>query len=398
MSQLGAWWSKNLFNFVHGNNLVYNTCWEDPRLDRIALNIGSEDRIAMITSAGCNALDYALDEPEAIYCIDVNPRQNHLLNLKIAGIKALDFETFFQIFGTGSHPEFEAILNDQLADHLSDDALKYWRKNSNYFTCSRWRPTFYFYGTSGLVARLMGHYLDLRAVKDSMASLWNTTTIEQQQAIYDDYIKDTLWTEWMTWISKKEITMSLLGVPKAQLAQVQNEYSGGMAKFIQDCVESVFTKVPLRDNYFWWLYFSGSYLKDRCPEYLKESNFNKLKAGLVDRVSTSTMTLVEFFKQTQKPISKFVLLDHMDWLYDNNRKVLHQEWQGIVDASRDNSQVIWRSAGLMNDFVDPIRVAIANGTSTMGDLLKYNRDLAAELHQQDRVHTYGSFYIAQLKH
>ena len=52
----------------------------------------------------------------------------------------------------------------------------------------------------------------------------------------------------------------------------------------------------------------------------------------------------------------------------------------------------------MNDFVDPIRVAIANGTSTMGDLLKYNRDLAAELHQQDRVHTYGSFYIAQLKH
>jgi S-adenosylmethionine-diacylglycerol 3-amino-3-carboxypropyl transferase len=32
----------------------------------------------------------------------------------------------------------------------------------------------------------------------------------------------------------------------------------------------------------------------------------------------------------------------------------------------------------------------------VGDLLNYHRPLAAELHAKDRVHTYGSFYIADL--
>ena len=32
----------------------------------------------------------------------------------------------------------------------------------------------------------------------------------------------------------------------------------------------------------------------------------------------------------------------------------------------------------------------------MGELLKYYPEWAAELHEKDRVHTYGSFYIADL--
>ena len=58
------WVSGRVFKFVHGNNLVYNTCWEDPRLDRVALQIGPRDSVLVITSAGCNALDYALTGPE----------------------------------------------------------------------------------------------------------------------------------------------------------------------------------------------------------------------------------------------------------------------------------------------------------------------------------------------
>src|ERR1700732_4808012 len=55
----GAW-----FRFVHLRSLVYNACEEDPRLDREALDLGPFDRVLVITSAGCNALDYALEGPE----------------------------------------------------------------------------------------------------------------------------------------------------------------------------------------------------------------------------------------------------------------------------------------------------------------------------------------------
>ena len=45
------WVSGRVFKFVHGNNLVYNTCWEDPRLDRVALQIQPTDNVLVITSA-----------------------------------------------------------------------------------------------------------------------------------------------------------------------------------------------------------------------------------------------------------------------------------------------------------------------------------------------------------
>ena len=38
----------------------------------------------MLTSAGCNALDYLLDGPAEIHAVDVNFRQNALLELKAA--------------------------------------------------------------------------------------------------------------------------------------------------------------------------------------------------------------------------------------------------------------------------------------------------------------------------
>ena len=48
------------FKQIHTSNLVYNTCWEDPRCDRQLLQINEESKLCMITSAGCNALDYLL--------------------------------------------------------------------------------------------------------------------------------------------------------------------------------------------------------------------------------------------------------------------------------------------------------------------------------------------------
>ena len=75
MRTLANWTTETLFNYVHGNYLVYNTCWEDPRLDREVLSLGAEDELVLITSAGCNALDYALDGPRRIHAVDMNFRQ-----------------------------------------------------------------------------------------------------------------------------------------------------------------------------------------------------------------------------------------------------------------------------------------------------------------------------------
>ena len=46
----------------------------------------------MITSAGCNALDYLLDSPREIQAVDVNFRQNALLELKLALFARRNFD------------------------------------------------------------------------------------------------------------------------------------------------------------------------------------------------------------------------------------------------------------------------------------------------------------------
>src|SRR5262245_63954234 len=114
--------SSQCFNWVHRNNLVYNTCWEDPRLDRQALNLGPDDVVVVITSAGCNALDYALLGPRAIHAVDLNPRQNALLELKMAGIRSLEFETFFDLFGRGRLARGDGVYRWELSSHLSPSA------------------------------------------------------------------------------------------------------------------------------------------------------------------------------------------------------------------------------------------------------------------------------------
>lgn len=54
---------QNVFNAHYARSLVYNICWEDSAVHRRALHLGADDSVMVIPSAGCNALDYALDGP-----------------------------------------------------------------------------------------------------------------------------------------------------------------------------------------------------------------------------------------------------------------------------------------------------------------------------------------------
>ena len=97
--------NQKVFNAICGRSLIYNTCWEDPAVDRKALNLGPNDTVLAITSAGCNVLDYALLGPKRIHAVDANPRQTALLELKLAAIRCLDYEDFFALFGRGHHDD-----------------------------------------------------------------------------------------------------------------------------------------------------------------------------------------------------------------------------------------------------------------------------------------------------
>ncbi|MFT7629258.1 MAG: S-adenosylmethionine-diacylglycerol 3-amino-3-carboxypropyl transferase [Mariniblastus sp.] len=389
------WVNRRIFTTVHGNNLVYNTCWEDPRLDRAALDFGPDDNVLVITSAGCNALDYALAGPNHVNAVDMNPRQNALLDLKMSAIRNLEFEDFFKMFGEGRYPGIKDVYEQKLRSTLPAWSKSFWDKRIKWF--DNRRKTFYDRGTSGTIARMIRTYTNnVIRVRPHLDAILEADTLEEQKEIYETHLKKKFWSGLMKFTMNRDTTMSMLGVPKAQRRQIETQYQGGLVKFIQDCMESVFVELPMKDNYFWRVYMNGSYTRECCPEYLKAENFDKLKNGLVDRVSTHTDSVQGFLEKHDGTISRYILLDHMDWLSDQFFNLLESEWQAIIDRAAPNARLIWRSGGLRTDFIEEVQVNRNGEIQKISPLLKYNTELATELHVKDRVHTYGSFYIAEL--
>lgn len=390
------WVSGQVFQLVHGHNLVYNTCWEDPRLDRVALELGSSDNVLVITSAGCNALDYALTGPNHVYAVDMNPRQNALLELKISGIRNLRYDEFFQMFGRGRIRGVRKLYEQRLRTGLSPWARGYWDRRIKKFFGSK-RRSFYFRGTSGAFARMVNVYIDkIVRLRPWINAILAADSLEEQQTIYTNHLRDRFWSPSMRFTMNRDATLAMVGVPRAQRRQVETQYEGGLVRYCQDAVEAVFARLPLADNYFWRVYLTGHYTPKCCPEYLKPDNFERLRGGLVDRISVHTDSVQGFLEENDVPISRFVLLDHMDWLSGRFFPALEAEWQMILRRGVPGTRVIWRSGGLRTDYVDRVRVEAGGVERDLGELLTYHADLAATLHQRCRVHTYGSFCIADL--
>jgi S-adenosylmethionine-diacylglycerol 3-amino-3-carboxypropyl transferase len=386
-----------LFRSIHGNNLVYNTCWEDPRLDREVLSFSADDRVVVITSAGCNALDYLLAGAGHVHAVDVNPRQNALLELKRAAILELSYDDLFSMFGRGVLRNYRRVYADKLHQHLSSEARQFWDKKISFFAGTGWQKSFYFRGSSGLFARLINIYIDrIPELRGALRQLFETNSLEEQSSLYYSKVKPRFWGPLVRWIVGRDVTLAMLGVPRSQRMEVDTQYPGGIVKFIEDCLDAVFGVLPLRDNYFWRLYVFGEYSEDCCPEYLKRENNERLKELVVGKISTHTGTLTDFLDTRNGDITRFILLDHMDWLSAAKLDVLRDEWQSILKAGKKGARMIWRSGGVNVTFVDPLMVEFRGKTLRLGDLLTYYPEITQKLHQLDRVHTYGSFYLATL--
>jgi len=384
---------QKIFDAIYSRSLVYNTCWEDPAIDRQALALGADDTVLVITSAGCNALDYALEAPHRIHAVDANPRQTALLELKIAGIRALAFDDFFGIFGDGYHARFEELYRSHLRPLLSPFAQTWWDRHRRWFTSPR--GSFYFHGLSGIVARGVRAYFDSRArLREAMADLFEARDIAEQQAIYDARVAPLLWNKAVNWAISRQLTMSLLGVPYPQRKLVEAQHAGGVSGFIRSAVQYVFRQTSLADNYFWRVYITGRYRHDCCPEYLKRENFERLKYGLVDRIAAHTMTVTEFLHAHDEPISRFVLLDHMDWMSSYHPAALIEEWEAIRLRAAPRARILLRSAHARPAYLDAIR--IGPDREKLRDAFRFMDDMAGALQPQDRVHTYPGFVIADV--
>jgi len=375
-----------VFRQVHTKNLVYNTCWEDPRCDRELMQFDDHSDVVMITSAGCNALDYSLDGPASINCIDMNPRQNALLEFKLALLRQSSHSDLYKFFGEGVHPEATEIYREAIREDIPAFARSYWDDNLNYFNGKGLRQTFYHYGTSGTFAWLANKYLKARRRVYSMIhEMFETEDLDRQKELYLQ-VEGKILNKVFEFFVNRHLSMCLLGVPRSQQQLFIEKYERGALGFIQECLRKVFTQLSLKDNYFWRLYLYGAYTPECCPAYLKEENFSALQQNSA-AVRTHTTTISNFLKENPGAYSHYILLDHQDWLAANDRAALAEEWDLILKNSRPGTRILLRSAAHEVDFFpDFVR-----------ERLDFEQEETARTHKLDRVGTYASVYMGVVK-
>ena len=120
---------KNYFSIA----LEYNACWEDFQIIQKALRTTQNDTVLSISSAGDNVLNLLLDDPRKIMCVDYNPYQNFLLELKVEAIRNLGYQEFLEILGVSSSDKRRELYHF-IRRYLHRESRLFWDTNVNLIT------------------------------------------------------------------------------------------------------------------------------------------------------------------------------------------------------------------------------------------------------------------------
>jgi S-adenosylmethionine-diacylglycerol 3-amino-3-carboxypropyl transferase len=355
--------------------LVFNQSWEDPVLDREALRIAPDrDVVVSITSGGCNSLNLLALRPRSLVCVDANPAQTYLLQLKLAGIAHLDHGDFFTLFGSSTtNTAAVAIYRTALRQRLPDDAQRYWDRNLNLL-----RRGLLSRGKLGFFLRSLRRYLQWRIGERRLLRFFQLNNLDEQRDFYYSEIHWRLWSAPALRILGSRPVLAFAGMHPRQYDLIESW--GGIDDYLRNRIEYVLTTVPIRDNYFLAQAALGRYLdNETVPPYLLEQNFAALKET-VERVTVVTGRLTDYLaSRPESSIDKFNLLDIFDWM---DRQTFLATLRAVIRAGTDQGRFIYRSTiGSL-----PIPAELQSGV--VGE-----EELARRLFAQDRSATYSSFYV-----
>ncbi|KAJ3273668.1 hypothetical protein HDV01_004277 [Terramyces sp. JEL0728] len=320
---------------------IYAFAWEDPRVDLQFLDLKPEDHMFVITSGGCNVLEYAIKAgPQRIHSVDLNPCQNHMLELKLAALTSLCYEDYWKLLGEGFVKDFQILLDTHLSPNLSPYAYDFWKKTGNF-------KNLFKTGCSGLAVRVFNFVIKLRRLQPIVERMCTAETIEEQNRIWTEELRPHLLNKWLIRILNNDrFLWGALGVPPAQMQMLLEE--GSAHEYCVNTFDPVIAKSHLRDdNYFFYMPLMLKYNKAATgnPAYLTEEGYNLLLAEphRIDAIKIHTDYIINVLKTIKDgELTKVILMDHLDWFSEEDAKA---EIAAVHQKMAAGGYVFWRSAG-----------------------------------------------------
>jgi len=373
---------------------VYNQIWEDPRVDLQALQLNEKSRVVTISSGGCNALNYLVENPESVTAVDLNRHHIYLLNLKLAALKFLPrHEDFFAFFGYGKSAENVENYQKYIAPNLDAETKEFWESNSFIGKITHGKRIDFFrkgglyeHSRNGYILRFFHKFSRLLGCKPE--EMLKAKTPEEQAKLYEKYVAPFFDSFVIKTIGKMPVTMFGLGIPPQQYDELKKDLAdgGSVIDVYKERAKRLAVEYPIYENYFAWQAFARKYdteNRQAVPEYLKEENYAALKKN-AGKLQTAIGSITEEIKrQPSGAFNRFVFLDAQDWM---NAETMTDLWSAIAEKGEKGSRIIFRTAGAAS----PIE---KNLPADLRAKFVYEEDFSKTLFKQDRASIYGGFHL-----
>ncbi|MBI1742363.1 BtaA family protein [Candidatus Acetothermia bacterium] len=353
------------------DKIRYSQCWEDPKLLYEGLRITPEDDVLSISSGGCNTLALLLKNPQSVTAIDFNLSQNCLLELKVAALQNLDYADFIAFLGVRPI-EHRWELYQNIRVGLSPTARGYWDTQRTMIE----QGVLHVGRFENYLRMFRQTILPLVHTHRTIEQLLSLKTLEEQKCFYESIWDNRRW-RFLFRVFFGKLMLGRLGRDPEFFKYVQIENVG--EHYLQRAKYAL-TEIPIQGNFYAEHILTGAYSNlEQTHPYLIESNFQKLRENLA-KLKIVTGELEKFLdEKPEGSFSKFNLSDIFEWMSQANYEAL---LRAIMRASRDGARLCY-----WNNLV------LREHPSSLDDRLQSHRELAQQLHFQDRSFVYRNFVV-----
>jgi S-adenosylmethionine-diacylglycerol 3-amino-3-carboxypropyl transferase len=305
------------------NKINYSASNEDSESERTSLQISERDVVLCITGSGSRSLDLLIDSPKKIISIDLNPTQNFLLELKIAGYKSLTYVEFCEFIGLVDSNDRISIYQ-RIKDELSDEARIFWNEHKAFI-----RDGILYCGTWERILRQMLKFAFPRANK--IKELLNAPTLKVQHKTWITKWDNRGWKWYLKILSNRFLWKYIIQEPGFQLIPKTFD----VYAYMKARLDFMGTQINMSRAHFANLLFAGRYLKGcELPHHLRAENYKVIKNNL-RKIEIVTDSLTDYLNTESDQITVFSLSDFSSYA---DEKTYSSIWQGVIKSARKNAR------------------------------------------------------------
>jgi S-adenosylmethionine-diacylglycerol 3-amino-3-carboxypropyl transferase len=345
--------------------LLFGMSWEDPESDRQALQVRPGDALITIGSGGCNTFSLLLEDPGRVFAVDINPCQSHLLELKRAAIRRLDFDDLHAFLGLNPSAR-RAEVFESLAADLSGPALAYWRGRP-----AAVRSGVVYQGRYEKFLRYFRGLLHLTQGRKRIDGLFRCQSLEEQRDYYDRVWNTAQWRMLFHLLFNKRV------LARRGLSADYFRFDDGSSSFAQSFLERAkraLREIPLATNYFIAQYLLGRYTDpNAAPDWLRKENLSLVRERL-DRIEIVTADLkIWLAGRPEGSIDAFSLSNICELM---NIEDTARTFEQVARTAQPHARICFRNLIIPREVPGPLKPKIQLREDTSRLLLAQDRSFA----------------------